>query len=256
MELSCGVYTSCFILADLVTLLFPSWRQWCDVSLMWRLREDQKPAEWIDEWTDKNVLGGSQKTSLCLKRAIGTQLNMDSGVCSFFGVHITEHVLLLCAWSEPVGWCSPTIFAVPVLKAPAGTRGVHAHHSRAGDSEGDEGEVLLCGSRLRSWAESGGAILQRDGLHHARRTDCHSQHREVQVTVCKSWPAFRWTLDPVTRILKEINTNNGHFRTLNFMFWYVGISFSSCYDGKCTVRWSKYIVLDQGSVSVPLRYNS
>lgn len=67
-------------------------------------------------------------------------------------------------------------------KASAGTGGVHAHHSRDGDSEGDEGEVLLRRARLRSRAESGGVVQQRDALHHARWTDRHPLLREVQVT--------------------------------------------------------------------------
>ena len=65
------------------------------------------------------------------------------------------------------------------LTAAAGTRRVHAHHSRDGDREGDEGEVLLCGSQLWSWAECRGVVLHGDALHNARRTDCHSQHGEV-----------------------------------------------------------------------------
>lgn len=35
-----------------------------------------------------------------------------------------------------------------VLEASAGTGGEHALHRRAGDSEGDEGEVLLRGPQL------------------------------------------------------------------------------------------------------------
>ncbi len=93
-------------------------------------------------------------TPLCLKRDIIEHGQQSDGFLSLIVVVICwcQHYKATCPVAE---WCKIMFclqflngFAVPVLKASAGTRGVHAHHSRDGDSEGDEGEVLLCASQL------------------------------------------------------------------------------------------------------------